>query len=92
MYELIDKYIEKLMTSQPDAPLWNIEVIRSGKKPAWNYIDGCMMTSLIELYKTTKDEKYINFVKKYVDYYDMILINIQLMIFVNQEFYLIYMI
>lgn len=69
MYELIDKYIEKLMTSQPDAPLWNIEVIRSGKKPAWNYIDGCMMTSLIELYKTTKDEKYINFVKKYVDYY-----------------------
>ena len=69
MYELIDKYIDKLMTSKPEMPLWNIEVIRSGKAPVWNYIDGCMMSSLIELYKTTKDEKYINFVKKFVDYY-----------------------
>ncbi len=69
MYEIIDKYIDKLMTSKPDMPLWNIESIKKGKKPVWNYIDGCMMTSLIELYKTTKDEKYINFVKKFVDYY-----------------------
>ena len=69
MNELIDKYIDKLMTSSPDKPLWNIEAITMGKKQAWNYIDGCMMTSLLELYKTTKDEKYINFVKKYVDYY-----------------------
>ena len=69
MFDIIDKYIDKLMTSKPDLPLWNIEAIHSGKKPVWNYIDGCMMTSLIELYKTTNDEKYINFVKKFVDYY-----------------------
>ena len=69
MHKTIDKYIEKLMTSKPDLPLWNIENIRQGKKPAWNYIDGCMMTSLIELYKATNDEKYLNFVKAYVDYY-----------------------
>ncbi len=69
MNAIIDKYIDKLMTSTPDMPLWNIESIKHGKKPAWNYIDGCMMTSLIELYKTTKDEKYINFVKKFTDYY-----------------------
>ena len=69
MNEIIDKYIDKLMTSKPDMPLWNIESINHGKKPAWNYIDGCMMTSLLEMYKTTKDEKYINFVKKFVDYY-----------------------
>ena len=69
MYEIIDKYIDKLMTSEPDKPLWNIEVIRQGKKPAWNYIDGCMISSLIQMYKTTKNEKYIEFVKKYVDYY-----------------------
>ena len=69
MYKVIDKYIEKLMTSKPDLPLWNIENIRQGKKPAWNYIDGCMMTSLIELYKATNDEKYLDFVKKFVDYY-----------------------
>lgn len=69
MYDIINKYIDKLMTSSPDMPLWNIESIRHGKKPAWNYIDGCMMSSLIEMYKTTKDEKYINFVKSFVDYY-----------------------
>ena len=69
MYEIINKYIDKLMTSSPDMPLWNIEAIRSGKKPVWNYIDGCMMTSLIEMYKTTNDKKYIDFVIKFVDYY-----------------------
>lgn len=69
MYEILDKYIEKLMTSKPDLPLWNIEAIKQGKKLAWNYIDGCMTASLIELYKTTKDRKYFDFVKKFVDYY-----------------------
>lgn len=69
MYEIIDCYIEKLMTSKPDMPLWNIESIKQGKKPAWNYIDGCMMVSLLELYKTTKEEKYLTFVKNFVDYY-----------------------
>ena len=69
MYEIIDKYIDKLMTSKPDMPLWNIESIRLGRKPRWNYIDGCMMTSLIELYKITKDEKYIKFVKDFISYY-----------------------
>lgn len=70
MYELIAKYIDKLITmSTPDAPLWNIESIKQGKKPVWNYIDGCMMTSLLELYKETKDEKYLNFVVNFVDYY-----------------------
>ena len=56
MYEIIDKYIDKLMQSKPDIPLWNIEVIRQGKKPSWNYIDGCMLTSLIDMYKTTKQK------------------------------------
>ena len=57
------------MTSNPNMPLWNIESILNGKKPAWNYIDGCMITSLLELYKTTKEEKYLNFVVNFVDYY-----------------------
>lgn len=69
MHDIIRKYIDKLMTSPPDMPLWNIESIRQGKKPAWNYIDGCMTSSLIEMYKTTKEEKYIEFVKKFVDFY-----------------------
>ena len=68
MYKNIDLFIDKLMTSQPDQPLWNIEAIRQGKRPSWNYIDGCMMTSLLSLYRVTKEEKYLDFVKKYVDY------------------------
>ena len=69
MYEVLDKYIEKLMTSAPDKPLWNIEAIKQGKKPGWNYIDGCMTASLIELWKTRNDKKYFDFVKKFADYY-----------------------
>ena len=69
MYEIIDKYIDKLMQSEPDMPLWNIEVIRQGKKPSWNYIDGCMLTSLIDMYKTTHQKKYLDFVCSFCDYY-----------------------
>lgn len=69
MYKVIDDYIDYLMTSKPEMPLWNIESIKQGKKPVWNYIDGCMMTSLLEMYKTTGDKKYLDFVISFVDYY-----------------------
>ncbi len=70
MYEIIDKYIDKLINgSTPLKPLWNIEFIRSGKEPKWNYIDGCMMTSLLELYHETGDKKYLDFVVSFVSYY-----------------------
>ena len=50
MYKKIDNYIDRLITmSKPDAPFWNIESIRQGKKPHWNYIDGCMITSLLSI-------------------------------------------
>lgn len=66
----IEKFIDKMIErSTPDAPYWNIEAIKGGKPPHWNYIDGCMMTSLLSLYQETKHEKYINFVKEYIDYY-----------------------
>ena len=70
MYPLIDRFIEKLIReSTPEKPLWNIESIKQGKQPHWNYIDGCMMTSLLSLYHETKDPKYIQFVKTFIDYY-----------------------
>ena len=68
--ELLNKYIERLMNdSTPDLPIWNIESIKSGKAPAWNYIDGCMMTSLLNLYRITGNKKYLDFVNNFVDYY-----------------------
>ncbi len=70
MYEQIDSYIEKLLNSStPDAPLWNIESIRQGKKPHWNYIDGCMITALICAGEITGEKKYTDFAEKFIDYY-----------------------
>lgn len=70
MKTTIKKYIDKLMSnSTPDKPIWNIEVQKGNKKPAWNYIDGCMMASLLDLYHQTNEKKYLNFVDKFVDFY-----------------------
>lgn len=69
MNEKINKYIDKLLTSKPDKPLWNVEVSKYNKKLGWNYIDGCMISSIIELYKFTKDKKYLDFVTKFIDHY-----------------------
>jgi len=70
MYEKIDAYIDRLIKdSSPDAPIWNIESIRQGKKPAWNYIDGCMITALIEISAIKNDERYFDFAERFIDYY-----------------------
>ena len=70
MYTNIDKYIERLITeSTPDLPIWNIESIRQGKKPHWNYIDGCMITSLLALSEITGEERYFSFAENFIDYY-----------------------
>lgn len=69
-YSVIDKYIYTLMEkSKPGKPFWNIEVTKSGKEVKWNYIDGCMNNSLLELYKMTGDKKIYKFVKEYIDHF-----------------------
>ena len=68
--ETLNRYIKRLMSdSTPDAPMWNIESIKSGKAAAWNYIDGCMMTSLLNLYSLNHDQTYFDFVDNFIDYY-----------------------
>lgn len=67
---IIDRYIDELMaTSTPDKPLWNIEKVRDGAAGSWNYIDGCMLKGLLDLYEITEEEKYYQFVKDFIDYY-----------------------
>lgn len=64
----IEKYMEELMEkSTPDRPVWNIEKIRAGKKATWDYIDGCMIKAIMEMYTITKDEKYFKFADSFVD-------------------------
>lgn len=67
--EIIEKYVNELIDkSTLDEPVWNIEKIRAGKKASWDYIDGCMIMSLLELYKVTKNQKYFDFAEKYIDH------------------------
>ncbi len=66
---VIEQYIEELMTkSTAEFPVWNIEKARSGTKSGWDYIDGCMIMALLEIYATRGDEKYLAFADYYEDF------------------------
>ena len=65
----IEKYIDELMEkSTPDRPIWNIEKILQGKKSTWDYIDGCMIKAILEMYAITNDKKYFEFADAFIDY------------------------
>ena len=67
---MLGDYVDYLIAnSSADAPMWNIEKVRSGKPNKWNYIDGCMITACLSLYKTTGDEKYLSFSRDFIDYF-----------------------
>ena len=64
----IEKYIEELMEkSTPDRPIWNIEKIMQGLKSTQNYIDGCMIKAILEMYAITKEDKYLKFADDFID-------------------------
>lgn len=68
--EILDRYIHQLLkTSSPQAPVWNIEKIKEGSQPSWNYMDGCMIKAIIELYHITKKEEYLTFADDFIDYF-----------------------
>ncbi|MCR5742545.1 MAG: glycoside hydrolase family 88 protein [Lachnospiraceae bacterium] len=67
--DIIEKYIEELLKeSTPDRPIWNIEKIRSGHVSGWNYIDGCMIKAIMEMYTITGDKKYLDFADSFIDH------------------------
>lgn len=64
----IERYIDELMEkSTPDRPVWNIEKILQGEKSTWNYIDGCMIKAILEMYAITRQEKYLRFADAFID-------------------------
>lgn len=68
MYKKIEQYIEYLLDkSTNECFIWNIEKIKQNKPMNWNYIDGCMMKSLLELSEVTNNKKYFNFVENAID-------------------------
>lgn len=67
--DVIERYINELMEkSTPDRPVWNIEKILKGEKAGWNYIDGCMIKAILEMYAITKEKKYLEFADNFIDY------------------------
>lgn len=69
-YSRIDDYVLKLVEeSTPEKTMWNLEKIREGKKGTWNYIDGCMLTALMEMTRITGDPRYASFAESVADYY-----------------------
>ena len=68
--KILDNYIDQLLEkSTPQAPVWNIEKIKSGGKSTWNYIDGCMIKAVIELYHITGNKKYLEFADSLINYF-----------------------
>ena len=65
--QLLDEYIDYLMAhSDSGHPAWNLEMIRSGKSNKWNYIDGCMITGILELYEITGEARFLDFADRFL--------------------------
>ncbi len=66
----IRKYLDQLIAeSSAETPAWNMEKILSGSKNKWNYIDGCMIKAVLEMYGITGNEDYKKFADEFIDYY-----------------------
>lgn len=65
--QLLDEYIDYLMDHSDSAhPAWNLEMIRSWKSNKWNYIDGCMITGILELYEITGETRFFDFADRFL--------------------------
>lgn len=65
--QLLDEYIDYLMDhSDSEHPAWNLEMIRSGKCNKWNYIDGCMITGILERYEITGEARFLDFADRFM--------------------------
>ena len=68
MFQNIDSYVLYLIEhSSPLKTAWNIEKARRGEPANWNYIDGCMLSALLEMAKISGDARYSDFVERFVD-------------------------
>lgn len=71
--QLIERYMDELLEkSTLDVPAWNIEAMKKLKgdnqKVGWNYIDGCMIMAILEIYDITKNKKYLEFADAFISH------------------------
>ena len=64
----LDRYIDRLVAeSSPEYTAWNVEQ-QIGKSPVkWNYVDGCMMTALLNMARITGEKCYFDFAESFID-------------------------
>ena len=68
--EKIINFVDRLLAaSTPQAPAWNVEHTMENKATKWNYIDGCMIKAILDLFYATKNQKYFDFAKNYIDFF-----------------------
>ena len=67
---VFERYIAELIEkSTIEVPVWNIEKARgNGKGAGWNYVDGCMILAMLEIYQATGEKKYYDFSDAFIDY------------------------
>ncbi len=60
----VDTLISYMMTEDgpQNGSLWNTE---NNTELKWSYINGCMMTAMMDLYEVTNDKEYLEFAEKY---------------------------
>lgn len=69
-YKRIDEFVLQLVErSTPERTAWNLEKLREGKAASWNYIDGCMLTALMEMEGLTGDRRYFDFARAVADHF-----------------------
>ncbi len=64
--QLLDSLLRK---SAPGRPAWNIEVVLGHMEPSWNYVDGCMIKAVLDVYAATGEDRYLRFADAFIDYY-----------------------
>ncbi len=70
MYENIERYVlEMVRQSTPERTVWNMEKLRQGKPASWNYIDGCMLTALVNMTEVTGINDYADFAAEMLDWF-----------------------
>lgn len=67
---VFERYIADLIEkSTIEVPVWNIEKARgNGKGAGWNYVDGCMILAMLEIYQVTGGKEYYDFADAFIDY------------------------
>jgi len=67
-YKNIITFVDGIFkNSTPDDPAW-YEFTRK-KKEGWNYVDGCMLKGAMDLYYALNEERFLQYVKEFVDFY-----------------------